>query len=224
MPAPPLDYGIAAQVVLQSDTGFFRDAVVNTFHFRHIGNSSATQAEKDWVAATLISFYNDVHGAGSNQLRWYLSSTLDQGDNKAMVKVYDMGHPHPIPPDIYPFTLAPAAGSDNGLPTEVALCLSYSSSSLPTKRGRGRIYLGPLHSNVVNLEAPNVHVNPSAILAIQRAARYLIDANTGSTPSCAWGIYSRVDNQIRAVTNAYVDNEFDTQRRRGHKATVRSLA
>jgi hypothetical protein len=225
MPEPAFARGLRATVTLKSDTGFFRDAVVNTFHFDKGGTGVATDAQKDFVANALISFYNDVHGTGSNQIRWYLSSTLDNSTDAAFVKVYDMGDAHPRQPKIYPFTLGASAGSDEGNPLETALCLSFNSVFKPTRRGRGRIYLGPLHSNTVLLEAPNIGVNPATILAIQHGARFLMDLDNGTPPNYStWSVYSRADNNMYPITQAFVDNEFDTQRRRGHRATVRSYA
>jgi hypothetical protein len=226
MPTPPLPGAYEAQVVLTSDTGFPRDSVVNTFHFDPVDITPPDIAKRAWIADTLISFYNDVHGTGSNQVRWYLSSTLNQGDLACSVKVYNMGDAHPRIPYIQPFTLAAPAGSDNGMPSEVAICLSFKSTEAANpKRGRGRIYLGPLHSNVVLLDAPNIRMNGATTLAIQHAARFLMDAGTtGAAQRSQWSIYSRADNALYGVTSAYVDNEFDTQRRRGHRATARVFA
>lgn len=36
------------------------------------------------------------------------------------------------------------------------------------------------------------------------------------------GVYSRVDGLIRPITSGWVDNEFDTQRRRQRDATART--
>lgn len=226
MPDPATPGGLLATCTLQNDSGFFRDAIVNTFHFqRNGGTGQAPKADKDWVSERVMSFYNDVHGAGANQIRWYLSSTLNNGTDASFVKVYDMSDPHPRQPEVYPFTLGASAGSDNGLPFEAALCISYSTAFLHTRRGRGRIYIGPLHSNTVLLEAPNVGVNAQAITALKNGARYLMDeGDAGVAPSSNWSIYSRADNQLRPVTLAYVDNEFDTQRRRQHRATQRTYA
>lgn len=226
MPAPPTPGGYAAQVVLNSDTGFPRDAAVNTFYFRRADITPSDAAVRNDIATTLVSFYNDVHGTSSNQLRWYLSSLLNQGTDACQVKVYNMNDAHPRVPYIRPFTLAASAGSDGGFPTEVAICLSFkSAAALNPKRGRGRVYLGPLHSNVCTIDPPNVAMNGSTVLAFQHAAKFLMDESvTTRATRGIWCVYSRADNALYDVTQAWIDNEFDTQRRRGHRATSRVFA
>lgn len=227
MPAPATPGGILAQVVFASDTGFSRDSVVNTFHFRIADVTAAIPAIEDDIAATLVSFYNNTHGGtpASNELRWYLSSTLNNGTDAAQVKLYHMTDAHPRVPRIVPFTLGASAGSDAGLPSETAVCLSYKGTAPNPRRGRGRVYIGPLHSNVILLEAPNIHMNNQLVTSMTRAARFLIDdgASTRATRG-VWSVYSSRDNELYDVTTAWVDNEFDTQRRRGHRATARSFA
>jgi hypothetical protein len=43
------------------------------------------------------------------------------------------------------------------------------------------------------------------------------------TNASLWGVHSRKNNNINAVTNGWIDNEFDTQRRRRILATARTL-
>jgi hypothetical protein len=101
-------------------------------------------------------------------------------------------------------------------PRDVAVCLSYyADQNVP--RWRGRLYL-PFC----------VRPNPPAAVP---AAGDLTDALAVGTALGAaggapfqWVVYSHVDTIGRPVTNAWCDNEFDTQRRRGTKASTRALA
>jgi hypothetical protein len=225
MPAPSTPGGILAQVVLKSDTGFPRDSIVNTFHFKIADPTAAIPDVEADIATALASFYNDQHHTGINQIRWYLSSTLDNGTVQAQVKLYHMTDAHPRVPVIWPWTLGASAGSDGGLPSECAVCISYKGTAPNPRRGYGRVFIGPLHSNAVLIEPPNIHMNTGMVSALQWGARYLIDDGASSRATRGiWSVYSAADNALYPVTSAWIDNEFDTQRRRGHRATARTFA
>ncbi|HEY9016357.1 MAG TPA: hypothetical protein VIM84_14990, partial [Gemmatimonadales bacterium] len=174
MASPITPGGIAAQVILKAKTGFPRDDVVNTFHFRKADITPAWVDQANDVADTLESFYNEPHGAGANPVCWYISSLIERATGAGIIKVYDLGQPSPRVPSIWPLTLGAGAGSDNGLPTEVSICGSYKGTAPQPRRGYGRVFIGPLHSNVVLLESPHVHMNSQAVTAVVNAMRYLI--------------------------------------------------
>ncbi len=108
-------------------------------------------------------------------------------------------------------------GGSNPLPTEVAACLSYvADRNLP--RNRGRIYLGPLGTNALVTSAGRVLVSPAFRTALRESAARLQGANG---QSISWHLYSTVANQMKLITGGWVDDAFDTQRRRGTAPTVR---
>lgn len=224
MPLPPTPTGIFAQVVIPAGTGFSRDDCVNGFYFHTPGVATGTDAERDYVADTLVAFYNDTHSSGVPPLATFISSLMSRTANKAIIKTYDMNDSHPRQPRVRNWTLGAAASSDNGLPTEVACCLSFSTNEIHGKSSRGRVFIGPLHSQVIVLDPPNVHMNGSFTNSLRWAGRFLMDADVGVTNSSKWSVYSRKYNELHPVQNAYVDNEFDTQRRRGHRATIRTAS
>jgi hypothetical protein len=95
----------------------------------------------------------------------------------------------------------------------VSLCLSYfSERNLP--RFRGRLFIGPWNFAE---ERPNTSaINSLMTLATGLAAVGGIDVD--------WGLWSPSRNAFSKITNVWVDNEWDTQRSRGLRATTRTAA
>ena len=222
MADPAYPHGIFAQVVLEAANGIPRDGIVNGFHFS--GGANPTTSDMDDVATLLQSFYNTSHMTSEPAIAGWLSVLLSRGTNKAHVKLYNMGDAHPRQPHTVDFTLLAASSSDNGLPAEVSVCLSLQTNANHTKSGRGRVYIGPLHSNTVRIASNRVFPAGDTIESIRGAARFLIDAGTDVSHPFHWSIYSRKLNEMFRVDAAYVDNEFDTQRRRGYRPTTRTFA
>jgi hypothetical protein len=122
------------------------------------------------------------------------------------------------------FTLG-AAVDGTRLPGEVAVVLSFHSlltdvpeevgATRPGARHRGRIYFGPL--NTASLDASTATVEPATNAALRGAALSFMALTTAP-----WSQWSRADAVMRTITGGYVDNAFDTQRRRGIAATART--
>lgn len=165
----------------------------------------------DWAQA-LANYVNALRTVGAT--RGY------QGD--MLVKIYNplTGLPnYPIYEES--FALSGTFGVD--MPLEVALCVSYANTtenSIRRARRRGRHYV-PGH-----VETGNLNGRPTTALveAVADAyADYLGDPFDGTTPPdpvdpC---VYSRTEGEGYNITRAYVDNEWDIQRRRGSKPTSR---
>jgi hypothetical protein len=130
------------------------------------------------------------------------------------VKVYDMADAEPRP------VKALAAWTAHGQPTtqlpgvrEVALCLSYfAGRNLP--RFRGRLYIGPWQQSSM-AERPSA----TAITILRDLATRL--GGIGG-PDVDWQLFSPTRNAYSKITNVWVDDEWDTVRSRGLKATSRS--
>lgn len=129
------------------------------------------------------------------------------------VRIYDMGQAKPR--QILAQEVTTPAGAQAGLGNrDVALCISFfAGRNLP--RSRGRLYLGPFVAGTAGMYRPSTGVRDDAgTLAPALAA--------AGGDQFHWGVYSRLDNVCRTVTDWYVDDEWDTQRRRGLKATART--
>ena len=96
---------------------------------------------------------------------------------------------------------------------DISLTLSYFSN-FNRPRFRGRLYI-PMC--VLDIAAGGVQASTTNMQKIGSLATILagIGANT------QWVVYSKTDNAARPVTDWWCDNAWDTQRRRGKKASAR---
>jgi len=102
-------------------------------------------------------------------------------------------------------------------PREVALCLSYYSGQNVVRR-RGRLYVP-----VGAISGTLYGVRPNSTIQSKVLALAPILQGVGGT-SLAWAVYSRADSAAFPVTDVWCDDEWDTVRSRGLKATSRITA
>jgi hypothetical protein len=172
------------------------------------GTSDADALE---FVTALRAFYATMKG--------YYSSLVAQNGHE--IKVYDLSDPLPRAPiseQVFNFSTVPSGAP---LPTEVAICLSFQGpkiSGVPQARRRGRVYIGPLNTNALHTDGRPV---AALVTALSTAGDVLLDAG-GAPLTWDWSVFSPTSGTSVIVTNGWVDNEFDTQRRRGRKATGRT--
>lgn len=195
-----------AQLVFQNSNGLPEDRYVMTSHWGT--TNTVTDTHRDAVAAMLEQFINDPITSGAPALVEFLSGELS---NTAQIRLYTAGDPEPRVPALYEFTLGTRSGSAT-MPHEVALCLSYyAGQNVPRKRGR--MYFGPLAGGSTVATVSNGHVRPSSGLidALANAGGRMIGTG-GTNPQ--WVVLSSFIG-ASYTTDVWVDNAFDTQRRRG---------
>jgi hypothetical protein len=215
------------QHAFQDINGLSKDRYVNTFHFNWVGEPDVTQIAQ--VAAEVKSFYTNPHVGGATVSQFLATHVHGPG---ASVKAYEMTlastHP-PIYEESYTFPDNGQSGSN--YPSEVACCLSYSADPVPgvdIRSQRGRLYIGPLNTQAGETGAEeDVPERPgAAFMNTLLAAAQQLKTATGLVDA-AWCIYSPKLHHALApvysygVTHAFVDNAFDTQRRRGCAPTAR---
>lgn len=211
----------SVQVRFRSATGIPADDVVNTWSF--VGAGLADEAHALEATQRLDAFYSDLQAGGNRVITYYpedvLSGVVD-------MSVYDITDPKPRAP-IFEGSVDHSAelGTGNAIPEEVALCLSFAAdpiSGTPQRRRRGRVYLGPFTTSSLDTDPTTGRPipNPNMVSTVILAAEGLLAAND---VDMSWAVWSRVGNSLAAVTNGWVDNAFDTQRRRGADATSRVL-
>jgi hypothetical protein len=107
------------------------------------------------------------------------------------------------------------------LPSEVALCLSfYAGRNLP--RRRGRVYIGPLLTMAAFTDSTTTGiVRPSDSLRTAMTASAKTLQASAVTAGLRWCVLSQSDSNLKDITAGWVDNAFDTQRRRGEDASSR---
>jgi hypothetical protein len=199
------------QVSLNHDSALPEDVTVNTW-------SIFTATAKD---TTAIEAAVNAIQAFYASIQTYLSGNLS---GAGTVKAYDRADVAPRVP-WYEDTMGFTPGTAAALPEEVAFCLSFqaaAASGSPQARRRGRVYLGPLGANAGgNGFAANRPV-AAFMTAVAGAADTLLAASNAAA-DWNWNVWSEVDGLGRPVTNGWVDNAFDTQRRRGLAPTSRTL-
>lgn len=203
---------IRAQVRLPFLSGVPEDIATNTFHFFTTadppGLTEFEEVEDRIQAAYLF--------AGP-----YLSSIVSRSGGT--VRMYLLEDPEPRQPVYEGLVPLPAANTAASLPSEVALVLSFRgpfTSGAANARRRNRVYIGPLTEDA-STSSSGVAARPDPLFmdALLSFGAALADDIGGTT--VRWNVYSPTDGTTFGVIEEWVDNEFDTQRRRGLQATLR---
>lgn len=235
--------GVAkATVVLARVNGLTEDAVVNSLYFNHDAVGDPTSSHWDALAARIASFYNDFVGPAIASPSSYISEAISRAALASRIDFFhDVGSTPPAlwgsPTAMRSFTLD-AATVGESLPAEVAAVLSFHgdltdipetavnpspppATIRPAARRRGRIYIGPLNSESSVEDGTSHEASLSSDFqdALLGSASTLLAANDATW---VWTIQSVADDDFYQVTGGYVDNAFDTQRRRGGDATLRT--
>lgn len=208
---------ILAVVQFEHVSGLPKDRYANTFWF----DGALTSGNADIIAAQLEDFYNNTNG-GAGDLGNYMSDVIVRGSAVHRIKIYDATVP-PIgsPFADYQFELD-SSGVGNNLPSEVAVCLSFRANPTPggiQARRRGRIYFGPLTDNAIEYDGQVARPDSTMVGFLLASANRLHDVTQASTE---WVVHSRVADSNAVIQVAWVDNAFDTQRRRGEAASGRT--
>lgn len=205
-----------AQVILPYDSGLPRDVAVNTWHFFSDTETDDQQACDD-VTVALQGFYDAISGWLSTfinpvwRIRYYTS-----GVDFSSLPFNREDAPTPL-------TISVATS----LPLEVSICSSYAASvggtgTTNAAQRRGRHYIGPLNTGASS-SGTNQPARPTTAMIddVSAAAHDVIDSL--STSSMNWVVLSRATGgAFSMVDHGWVDNEFDTQRRRGVESTART--
>lgn len=123
-----------------------------------------------------------------------------------------------------PFNFTAALDSTTAFPAEVALCLSYRAtlqSGVNPARLKGRLYIGPLNGSI-GLADGDVRPSTGMQQDVARAGNALRIAGLGAgADNVTWCVYSPTAGFLQPVVSCWVDNAFDTMRRRGAKPLSR---
>jgi len=208
---------LRSQFIIPYFTNLPEDVITNTMHWEtdDVLDPAVDAAE---VRLRLITFYNSVYtGRGANHVNFA----------GARIKVWDLTDPEPRVPVLNTaaaLTTTPGAGQ---LPCEVAVVLSYHAapvSGVNNGRLRNRIYLGGFTHAIINSGSASTFptVANATTGAIATAADTLHAANDAGLQ---WVVMSKATGLAitSQISGGWVDNEPDTQRRRGVRSTLRQL-
>lgn len=192
-----------------SESGDAADDRVNTFHFSiptpdiTIYQAIASVIDEAWDTAS--SIFNE-----NADFPNYRHKVYNLDDDEPRAPVYDELQ-----------TGIGTAPTGSQLPPELAVCLSFQGAAIsgqPQARRRGRVYIGPLNSGAVE----GGQVTPSYQLLVRDIGADILDASDAAA-DWNWVVFSPTNNTSVNVTNVWVDNAFDIQRRRGYKPTSRAV-
>lgn len=202
------DYAVQVELAMVSNVA--KDSIVNTFAVKALSGSAE---------------YSDINGqveAFFGRISAHIGPTVQGSGVPHRTRVYHLSDPEPRPP-VYTGSFS-RNGSGTALPAEVAVCTSMAAESpagaRPARR-RGRMYIGPLNSGVVQVVAG--YARPSATfqtLLANSTETFVENLAELDWQVCIW---SRKDDTLFPVVRGWVNDEFDTQRRRGPEVTTRAV-
>ena len=221
-PLPPERYAHEMEAAIEAGA---EDVVTNVFHFHRdppIGIPDFAN-----LLDIVEDFYSAIPTGDTGAVAGLLGSSLS-GD--FTFDVYSLDDPTPrVPVASRTGTISNATSA---LPREVALALSFQGATVagePQARRRGRVYIGPLSAAVTVIDTATGVPAAAALTRIQRAGRDMLAAANASI-DWTWGVESPTlralatgPESFTPIQNGWVDNAFDTQRRRGERATARQL-
>lgn len=207
------------QVSIPMDSGVPEDAIVNTWHF---DDDDDPQVSRPETGASIRDMLDAFYSSIAPNL---FPSTIG---TEFGLKCYDLTEAEPRQP-AYVDSFDVPSTVNAPMVAEAALCLSFSAaqeSGVPAARRRGRIFLGPLCTSV--METVNSAVRPKETVrqTIADAAAVLQAGHQHpleSTRRCRWSVFSpstlrdgaNIGEAFNDVLTGWVDDTFDTQRRRG---------
>lgn len=211
---------VLARVEIQAASLLPRDMAVNTFHFHQTAPTVDFPSAGDQIIDSLEDFYFEADSGMGDPLIQRLSKKAYSG--KVTFKLYNMEDPSPRHPFMESSRTQAVMVDGATMPTEVALVASWQATTVsgePQARRRGRIFFpAPLTTQA------DASGRPSSGLIDQLANRCknLFDAWDDPLKKWEWVIWSVRNQDHSLVDNGWVDNAWDTQRRRGWRATGRT--
>lgn len=183
------------QTAIWRDSVLPRDAMVMTPHFNDEGVGSDPQGLCEDLAVAIAAW-------------------AARAPNQVTVTAYDAQGTAPVYPQ-GTFTVGTGGAAESTIPREVAICLSfYSERNIP--RQRGRVYApAPVIMDSVSGRPDSTMRQKVGDLAGIFGGLGGVDVD--------WCVYSRLDDVARPVTDWWVDDEWDTIRSRGLRATQRLM-
>jgi len=194
-------------VQLATVTGVLEDRPTNVWHFNAIDDA----ATADLIKTALTNFYTTIQSS--------LSPSLAQAGHS--MKFYRLADPSPRAPYVDTNWGFPVAMSGAPMPSEVAVCMSFQAtraSGQSQARRRGRLYLGPLRTGILGTDGRPATANVTTIFN----AASTLGAASRASAAWEWSIFSPTSGLMLPVDNGWIDNAFDTQRRRGLTPTSRT--
>jgi hypothetical protein len=225
-------------VHLPYKSGIPRDVAINTFYFAAsdtlLADPPTLVTALHDAGTALIDMYNA--NLGGIRIGDYIGNFVDRShcyvtlaELSAAALTTPGGAVTFTPLASSPFTLA-GTPSYNSLPLEVAAVSSvrgmdtFPGTTFPPsiRRRRGRFYLGPLNISTIETETDSRPTFTASFRTRLAIATKGLQAAVDAIDGLAWVVWSRTAAGVSIITEGYINDEPDTQRRRGSGETARS--
>lgn len=240
---------LRAQVVHRHRNGLPRDNFINTFHFsadtidgatanavaEHVRNAYTGQNLGE--ASPLWNFFGDQVAITGHEVRIYpidpVTGANLSGEGAPPIHVEQFDH------------VGRTTGQWGSVPSEIAACVSFvadAPTSVPIRRRRGRVYLGPWRLDRLAEEAgtERSYITSGYRTTLVRFGQFVRDINVIGVNFVVWSrpfegrgevvrpgrttlpaIAAR-PGAMYEVTRVFADDAFDVQRRRGERPAART--
>ena len=197
---------VRSEVVLSKAGDLPRDFITNTVY--HTFSAGFLLGGPDWQshADNVRDCYTGA-AAGHSSANTGAACNID-------VKVYNMSDAKPRPLQAISHHVGAGGADPSGEgPPQVCLCMSYFAGR-NLKHERGRIFVGPMGTAQTNQRRPD----NSTLAAVLELGHALWDVGGADV---TWVLYRPTTNDTADITDIWVDNSWDIQRRRQLKSTNR---
>lgn len=239
---------LRVQAIFEHDNGLPRDAATSTFHFYDDDDT----ADPGVIATDVLDFYTVAAAGAGGAVDRYLSTVHDSVYAK-VYEVNDVIVGGKVVSNSGPpieTTITRALGAKlnpKNLPSEVAIVVSMRDTvdvGTPRARRTGRIYFGPLNGDA-DAKVDSVISRPATGLLTDLRLAMAKLADESATDGAPLVVYSRpfpgraaIERPGRTtlpalparpvgsygiVDQVWTDDAYDTQRRRGERATAKTI-
>ncbi len=215
---------LRAEVHLPFTTNLPKDVSINALHFGVEGDAD-NDSNWDDIRDLVAAFWNTtISGIAPSA---YLSSIIQRATDACYIKFYDAEADPQVLLGQRNFTANSAAVAETNYPNEVAICLSLTCTpggSVPVRRRRGRMYVGPVNVGVEGSRTVAGEEVPAVASTVRTTFATACEnmATQDDFPFVSWGVWSTVNEALYVITGGFIDNDFDTQRRRQYPASART--
>lgn len=206
-------------------TGLTADTQTNTFYV-----GSDVETDRDDIAAVAGGMVSILTAAMDSLM------SSDMFVSPCLVEYFDMLEPEPRIPfvgDDFPLSMN---ASDESLPLEASMCMSFEGiplSGVNQQRRRGRLYLPTFVNTITEMASGRVRWTAAQLTALATAGDAMKAHALAN--NCSWTVYSpktasetagSLLDKARAastyVLRGWLDTEPDIQRRRGGPGGVKT--
>jgi hypothetical protein len=216
---------VRCTAIINHVSGEDADASRNVWHFTTSTGTTISGGDAAVIGGKVGDFYNSIAAL--------LSPAVSRAANGCRVEVATVNQASAGPEDdtvsalvgTVPFQLFGAAAAATPLPNETAACLSFAGAQdevpeesgliRPRSRRRGRVFLGPFNTSVIEAGTNGEpRMKATSIATILDAYEALSGDDDAGTTNFRHVVYSRAAASTRVVDEAWMDVEFDNVRRR----------